>query len=126
MVQKNLVSRVLYILSCKETICQYWPSPPSEFDLFIYLTQDKSKKKRSSFFALCVRRSSDDNLYNGYNKPIHVNAGGPRSITMPALKPFTVNRPQIPLAVERQLKVIRKIDYFLVVALKNKIIEKLK
>lgn len=46
------------------------------------------KKKRSSFFsALCVRRASEENLYNGCNKPV---ANTNRSVTLPALQPFTV------------------------------------
>ena len=49
----------------------------------------KKKKSRSSFFsALCVRRASEENLYNGCNKPV---ANTNRSVTLPALQPFTVN-----------------------------------
>ncbi|XP_057373324.1 uncharacterized protein LOC130694273 isoform X2 [Daphnia carinata] len=48
----------------------------------------KKKKSRSSFFsALCVRRASEENLYNGCNKPV---ANTNRSVTLPALQPFTV------------------------------------
>lgn len=61
-------------------------------DNHFLLTQDHSatgkKKKRSSFFsALCVRRASEENLYNGCNKPV---ANTNRSVTLPALQPFTV------------------------------------
>ncbi len=55
---------------------------------FPWTEQEKpcKKNKRTSFFALCVRHASDENLYNGCNKP-----GPNRSVTMPTLKPFTVS-----------------------------------
>ena len=55
--------------------------------LFCLTLQDNPCKKKRSFFALCVRRASEENLYNGCNKPV---ANTNRSVTLPALKPFTV------------------------------------
>ena len=53
----------------------------------------KKKNKRSSFFsALCVRRASEENLYNGCNKPV---ANTNRSVTLPAIQPFTVSTKKV-------------------------------
>ena len=64
---------------------------PRQWVSFLSFLQDggKKKNKRSSFFsALCVRRASEENLYNGCNKPV---ANTNRSVTLPAIQPFTVS-----------------------------------